>query len=190
MNQGYNQFRVEFSGSYLIEFYSFSVMFTSVNVSNSKSYIITYKIYRLLVGFVQIWIVVGQKLLLILIAVPHLFTSLLKCYPGLLFLYMSHKLYWVTAPYLHWWHYSSWWNHTVWQYYSTLFNDGTFKNYRIIPNEGSLLEDARVKSWSVMDHDIVLNFDMSGKTWWSRSGSVEDTVISNKYIGMNPTLNQ
>ena len=101
MNQGYNQLTVELSGSYLVELNSFSTMSTSVNVSNYKSYTITLYIYRLLVGFVQVCVVVWQKLLSILRSIPELFTGLFQGYPCLLFLHVSHELYWVPAPYLH-----------------------------------------------------------------------------------------
>lgn len=188
MNHLHNQFTVEFNGSYLSDLTYLSIILVSESVSNSKSYTIIINIYRCLIWLVQVRVVVWQKFVFVIVTVSHLLTSLLQSHPWLLLLHVSHELYWVTAPYLHWRHYSSRGDHAVWQHNSTILDDSAFEDNRVMPDEGSFLEDAGVQSGPMVHNNIILNFNMSRQSRRCRRSSMQHTVIANKHICINSTL--
>ncbi len=157
----------------------------SATVSNSVSYQLNIY-YPLLARLVQVPVVIWQKLTPVLVTVPPLLTGLLRGHPCLLLLNMSDKFNWVSAPHLHRWNQSSGWNHAVWRNNCTFLNDGTFQNDRVVSNVCLFLQNAWIQSASMLNDNIILNFDVCRKTWCGRCSGMEHAIVANEDVGMNP----
>lgn len=127
-------------------------------------------------------------MLSVLGTVSELVSCDLWCYPCFLLFDMSNKFNWVASPNLHAGNYSSWRNYTVSSNDGSLLDNSSFKYDRVLANVCLFLQDTWIQGASVINNDIVLDLKRGRKSVCSWGGSVQNTIVSNKNIGMNTCL--
>ena len=106
---------------------------------------------------IKIRILIGKESVVVGLRVKIRVSGVVKSDPSFLLLSPSDVLDWISAPHLSFLHHSPRRNHAVWCNNSSLLQDRTLQDDRVMPNINTFLYRTRVKSAIVLNDIISLN---------------------------------